>query len=301
MNSELLKELAEQLLKKQDFYSWLQLYSLQTWNKIGFVRNRKRLKINETTITQNLVFDLWQLAAVSKLPVEMYESKNEKANGNDLEIAVETSKGFLLFPCQAKIIQKNNRYNTIHHKNKSSSIYQMDMLLNYANQHNGIPIYLFYNYYSNYKRCYQIENEIGFPLDYFGCSVISANYLKETFSAEKENQIAKPAIPSFEDLHPYIASPFHDFIKDVQDMDSNSFLSIMENTGKNVQYYSNAELHNDKLWEDMAPLPAIGFVIDEAKEKSFKKSLIKKSQSFNPRYRIVLPRKRRQGILITYS
>jgi hypothetical protein len=301
MNSELLKKMAQQLLKKQDLYSWLQLYSVQTWNKIGFVSNRKLLKINETTITQNLVFDFWQLAAASKLPVELYESKNEKANGNDLEIVVETSKGFLLFPCQAKIIQKNNRYNTIHHKNKSSSVYQMDMLLNYANQHSGIPIYLFYNFYSNYKRCYQIEEEIGFPLDYFGCSIIAANFLKQYFPPKEKNEKGKPVIPSFEDLHPYTAFTFPDFFKDVQNMDGTDFLNAIGYSEKNVHYYSNTELQNDKLWEDMAPLPAIGFIIDDAKEKAFKESLIKKSQPFNPRYRLVLPRKRRQGILITYS
>jgi hypothetical protein len=84
MNSELIKDLSQQLLEKQDLYSFLQLYSVQTWNKIGFVRRKKGLKISETTITQNLIFDFWQLAAASKLPVELYESKNEKANGNDL-------------------------------------------------------------------------------------------------------------------------------------------------------------------------------------------------------------------------
>jgi hypothetical protein len=177
----------------------------------------------------------------------------------------------------------------------------MDMLLNYANRHSGIPIYLFYNFYSNYKRCYQIEQEVGFPLDYFGCSIIAANYLKQYFPPKVKNEKGKPVIPSFEDLHPYTALAFYDFFKKVQNKDCTDFLNEIGYSDKNLRCYSNNELRNDKLWEDMAPLPAIGFVIDDAKEKALKESLIKKSQSFNPRYRIVLPRKRRQGILIRYS
>ncbi len=301
MNGKLLKELAQQLLEEQDLSSWLQLYCVQTWNKIGFARNRKGLKINETTITQNLVFDFWLLAAESNLPIELYESKNEKANGNDLEIIVETDKGFLLFPCQAKIIQKNNSYSTIHHKNKSRSAYQMDMLLNYANRNKGIPIYLFYNIYSNYKRCYQIEEEVGFPLDYFGCSIISTNYLKENFPVKKKNEKGKTVIPSFEDLHPFIALAIHDFFKDVQARDINQLLNFIGHSQNDIHYYTEAELQNDKLWKDMAPLPAIGFIIDEEKHKTLLNLLGNKViPVFNPRFRIIITKTRRQMEIVRY-
>lgn len=301
MNTEIVKELAQQLLNKKDLYSFLQLYSVQTWNKIGFVRKRKGLRINETTITQNLVFDFWQLAAASTLPIEIYESKNEKVNGNDLEIIVETNKGFLLLPCQAKIIYRNNRYSTIHYQSKNSSVFQMDMLLKYAKLNNAIPIYLLYNFYSNYKRTFQIEEEIGFPLDYFGCSVISAKYLKENFPNTIKGEKQKLSTPSFEDLHPYSASPFQDFIRDLQSSEVENWLFENNHTQNDVRFYTEDELHSDKLWNDLAPLPAIGFVIDEAKEKAFMKSLNAKVKVFNPRFRIIFSKKRRQGVIIRYS
>jgi hypothetical protein len=301
MSVDLLKELIQQVLEKQDLYSFLQLYSVQTWNKIGFVRKRKGLRLNETTITQNLVFDFWQLAMASKLPIEIYESKNEKAHGNDLEIIIETSKGFLMFPCQAKIIQRNNRYGTIHHKNKNSSLYQMDMLTNYAKQNKGIPVYLLYNFYSNHKRSCQIEEEIGFPLDYYGCSIVLAKYLKEHFPASVKRETRKAVIPSFEDLHPYIASPLQNFISGLLSCNVDTWLFENEHSMDVIKFYTEEELHSNEIWEDMAPLASIGFVLDEDKELAFIKSLNEKSTPFNPRFRIVLPIKRRQGVLIRYS
>lgn len=300
MNSQLLKKLSRQLLKKQDLYSWLQLYSFQVWNKIGFVRSRKGLRINETTITQNLVFDFWQLAAVTNLPVELYESKNEKANGNDLEIAVETSKGFLLFPCQVKIIQNNNRYGTLHHKNKSHFAFQMDMLINYASRQKGIPIYLFYNHYNNYERCCQIEEEIGFSPAYFGCSIVLAHYLNEYFPAPMKKGGTKGKTPSFEDLHPYTAWAFQDFVKDVQGIAIENLFPEKYITDKPL-YYSREDINSDKYWNDLAPLPSIGFVIDIDKERAFVNSLNKQSAPFNPRFRIVLARNSRNGSLAIQS
>lgn len=293
MNSELLKELSKQLLHKPDLYSFLQLYSVQTWNKIGFVRNRKGLRINETTITQNLVFDFWQLSTASNLPIEIYESTNEKANGNDLEIFVETDRGFLLFPCQAKIIQKNNRYSTIHHRNKNSSAYQMELLITYANRNKGVPIYLFYNFYHNYKRCFEIEEEIGFPLDYFGCSIVSANYLKENFPPKMQN--GKALVPSFEDLHPFTAFAFHDFFNDLDKIDIDQIVNYIDHSEKEVHYYSEGELNRDTLWKDMAPLPAVGFVINEKRNKGSADIVnIKKAPAFEPKFRIIITKARRQ-------
>jgi hypothetical protein len=195
INESLLKELTKQLLQEQNFYCWLQLYSVQIWNKIGFVRNRKGLKISETTITQNLIFDFWQLAAASKLPVEIYESRNEKANGNDLEIFVETSKGFISFPCQAKIIQKNNHYNSIHHRNKNNSVYQIDMLIEYADRNRGIPIYLLYNYCNNFKHCQKVEELTGYEIENYGCSIVNANFIKENFPVKRAMSESKKQNP----------------------------------------------------------------------------------------------------------
>ena len=132
----------------------------------------------------------------------------------------------------------------------------MDMLLNYANRNKGIPIYLFYNFYSNYKRCYQIEEEVRFLLDYFGFSIISANYLKESFPAKEENEKVKPVIPSFEDLYPFSAFAIHEFFKDVQTWGINQLPNFIGHSQNDIHYYTEAELLKAKLWEDMATFPA---------------------------------------------
>lgn len=189
----------------------------------------------------------------------------------------------------------------IHHKNKSSSVYQMDMLIDYAKRNKGIPVYLLYNFYSNYKRVFQIEEEIGLQLAFFGCSIISADYLKANFPPVIKKETQKNAVPTFEDLHPYVASPFQNFVNDLQGIDIKDWLFENNCSLNDVRFYTKEELNFDKLWEDMAPLPAIGFVIDETKEKELRKLLSKNSTPFNPRFRLVFPIKRRQGVIIRYS
>ncbi|NOT91970.1 DUF6615 family protein [Ferruginibacter sp.] len=300
MNKQLVEELAKRFFEIQDLYSFLQLYSVQIWNRIEFVRNKEGLKITETTITQNLIFDFWQLAVISKLPVEMYESLNEKANGNDLEICIETSKGFILFPCQAKILQKNNRYNTIHHQNKSSSMSQIDMLIDYAKVNKGIPIYFLYNYYNKLKQCEKIEEIIGFPVDNFGLSVVSANYILENFPIRNSN--SKNKIPSFKDLHPFPALTAYDFFKSIVKMNIDDWLSLNNYSLKDIRFYGWDEISNNKRWSDMAPSAAIGFVTNENKKKGNITVLGKELLvQFKPRFRIVISKKRRETQIFILS
>jgi len=42
------------------------------------------------------VFDCWLAAKTSSWGIKVYESLDEKANGNDLELAIETTKGYML-------------------------------------------------------------------------------------------------------------------------------------------------------------------------------------------------------------
>ncbi len=112
----------------------------------------------------------------------------------------------------------------------------------------------------------------------------------------------KSKIPSLEDLHPFTASPIHNFLKDIISIDVNEWLLANNYSLKNIRFYSKKEINKDGNWKDIAPLPAIGFVLDEAKEKNMLSFLETGSlTTFNPRFRIVLPRKRREMQIIRYS
>lgn len=267
MNIELLRSLSQNLIKRPDLYLWLQLYSVNTWNKICFLRNRKGLKISETTITQNLVFDFWQLAIASELPIEIYESKNEKANGNDFEIFVETIKGFISFPCQAKIIQKDNKYSTVTHKQKRSSALQINLLIDYAKEMQGIPIYFFYNYCNDLKFCEQLQEATGYAIENYGISVVKAADLKRDFLFRKANNDIEFKIPYFKDLHPRTGVPVHAFLQNLRDTSIDNWTK--KNEIGSIKFYKKEEITNTKSWADLAPLPSIGFIHTEKKKNVF--------------------------------
>ena len=71
--------------------------SIKVWNRIRFVRSRNN-RISGTTITENLLFDFWHAAETDRLRVKLYEAKKEYLNGNDFELFIETSKGFVIGP-----------------------------------------------------------------------------------------------------------------------------------------------------------------------------------------------------------
>ena len=122
---------------------WFQVFSIDIWKRIDFTWRTKGLKLYETTITQNLLYSIFQLAKGRMIPVKLLEAKNESINGNDIELAIETNRGFILFPCQAKLIKENGKYRSLSHK--VGSRYQIDLLLRYAQKVQGVPLYLFYN------------------------------------------------------------------------------------------------------------------------------------------------------------
>lgn len=297
MDSQLVEDLARELLEKNDLASFLKLSAVQVWNRIEFVRDRKYLRLNETTLTQNLLFDFWQLAKGTNLPIELYEAKNEKANGNDLEIFVETHEGFLFFPCQAKIIRNNNRYISLHHGNKSNATYQMDLLTDYAKLNSGQPIYLLYNHYSDLQKSIDMEEQVGFPLEFFGCSIVSAHYLKQHFPPEPVVGKSRRVVPSFQDLHPHPAIPLHEFVSAIQTGGEQDIKFFLEK-GK-PYYFSRSEMLADSNWRNLNPVPAIGFITDEQQVRNKKTPGELDFPGFKPGYRLVFPYKK-AGTRIMY-
>lgn len=159
---------------------WFRHQSISVWRRILFSWQQES-NTRETTITENLVFEFWQFAKFGKGVVSLYEFKKEHVRGNDLELMIETPKGYLLFPCQCKMISKQSKYPTIAHK--VGKHYQVDLLVDYAKKHGGLPLYMFYNHsLSLSQQMEQYESIIS--EEEYGISVLGAVYVKYTFFKE---------------------------------------------------------------------------------------------------------------------
>lgn len=269
--------------------------ALDTWYRIGFSRTRPGLKIHETTITQNLVYELNLLKSVlSGLNFSIFESTNERANGDDLEILIKSSNGsYITFAVQSKILYHNlplkskgiknltdGKYREMrHYVGKKKKLNQVDLLLSYARTNGHIPIYLLYNYvqtrYETSTKC-----KISFEEDQYGCSIISAQYLKDRFQISDGNL---PRTVKFSELHPDVAQPW--------------FVLACCFPNKNIEEIVK-ELGGIKLDYEVKFIPE-GIVMDDPRwrpirdasenfYRQFNFGLERLSNDFNPMYRIVL-------------
>jgi predicted ATPase len=243
--------------------------SYQTWNRVNFVRdNTFPLKIRETTITENILFEL---ATFSKdcgfKKIEAFEAISEKRNGNDIEFFIQQPNGqYIFYPMQAKIIYKTNKYEQIPYTTNSGSS-QNKLLLNYAKTRHGIPLYLLYNYYNkdaSYKN--------------YGCSIVDAHYINSTFSSSIH--------PSFVDLHisTKAASPWYVLVCKLLEDNSITMKKINEQK-QTIQTYNYNEFFDMNKWEKIDfEEPDMEDKLD-TKEKEF---LNDNSDDFSPKYRVVL-------------
>jgi len=155
--------------------------------KFAFETNTK---ISETTLTENLLFMINKYRISSKdNSVKIYESKDEKTNGNDLEIYLQIAQNrYILLAVQAKkLYTKEQKYKAINHKIDTN--YQIDLLLNYAKSKQGLALYLLYNYAPD---CTHKNKE------HFGCTLVEALYIKAIYYPKTKKRWK---IPSFNDLH----------------------------------------------------------------------------------------------------
>lgn len=283
MNIDIIKESLLNLIKNADLKSFFRHFSILTWNKLGFSFYKNRLKIYETTITQDLLFQFMLLEKESNLAIELFESNLEETNGNDLEILIETEKGYIMLPCQAKIIKRgSNKYTMINHSVKNK--YQIELLLEYGLKKKGAPIYLFYNFCDNIEWIYEVSKEIKFDISEYGCSFVLAENISSIISINIDGNKKAYKIPSFIDIHPKLAKPFHF----MTNLIGNSQY-ILELFGKEtynfIKYYNRDELLEDELWHNMIPTPHIGKI-----EPSLTKEFIEDEimDKFSPRFRIIL-------------
>lgn len=184
--------------------------AVDTWERIKFSRTTPRLRIHETSITQNLVYEMRLLK--SKYPhwgFTLYESTNEKANGDDLELCILHNNGQVYtYAMQAKIIYhslkrlgfEDGNYPRMNHEVGGTP--QVDLLLDYSNRKGYVPLYLLYNFVT-FNNNWLLREDPQIEADdvrSLGCTVISAYLLKNYFSIN--NGQLRGDI-RFSDLHKY--------------------------------------------------------------------------------------------------
>lgn len=288
-------------IQRQGLGLWLNSFSVNTWERIEFVRTRNRLKIFETTVTQNLLFEITKLSEAIRLPIKMYESVSERTNGNDLEILLQTKKGYILFPCQAKIIYPHDRYQQLAHVVGGRE--QINLLIEYAKDKGGIPMYLFYSYCSNQKWHKEVQNLIPFDIRYYGCSLVNAETIKSKFCEpdKANNEYIKWQIPTFRDIHPQLAEPLF-----VLGDSENRFLSVGELIKKvaktdangNERVYSEEEIREDPAWRELVPSAQIGRTNEERENRN--RFVQGDEEGFNPKFRFVFTTEFKTRISFVY-
>lgn len=234
--------------------------SSSIWDRIPF-SHKMGFKYSEVTITENLLFDMYYFNINNpSLSVNIFEAKNEKANGNDLELCfeLEPNKYVILVIQAKKLYFTTQKYSSISHKVKDK--YQIDLLENYAKQKKAIPLYMLYNYSPDLKN----KNK-----QYYGCTLVFSKFIRENYYLKASPISWK--IPTFEALHQeHHAVPLYTLA-----LNGLQIKRIIDKTGNNYKIYSKNELTDNKRWIE----------IFNKNNQDFSNYT---SDEFEPKYRIIL-------------
>lgn len=282
--------------KSEDTLEFLYQYGSRIWERMRFARVRNQ-RISETTITENLIFDFWYQAKKDQLPVEIYEAKAEKQNGNDIEIFIETKQGYLLAAFQAKILSKKGKCPNISHK--VDNAYQIDLLINYAKRKGGQACYLFYNYFDDEEYHDRLEETGKYRYRQFGLTACNAELVKLKFFEPSDTGKTKVKIPAFEALHPLHAFPLSEMIRILTDESAMEiFEELSEMVNLPIIYYSREDIDEAFGWNEIEPRGKIsGF---PQRETAIVPTPAPQ-EGFNPKYRIVLSKQPVAGGLYVLS
>jgi len=280
MSPDLLKEYAKKLQTNPSIANWAELIAITIWQKIGFCRYVADFNLHENTVTQDLIYSFWQLAIARKFPVQMYHAKNEQANGNDIEIAIQTANGYLLFPCQAKIVSRKGNYAGLSHK--VGGKLQIDRLLDYSHRVAGIPLYIFYNFGGDPQQNDSLEKMRALDIQRLGCSIFPADFIKYSFYRTATNRWS---IPDFYKAHRMLAIPFSNLFQLINS-DTIPGLNFKAFSG-GARFYSKDELFDKSYWHNLTPPPAIGRIPTDEPSPILRQAVDSEQRAFNPAFRIV--------------
>lgn len=150
------------------------------WDKIG---NGKKYGISqgEETLTDNILLYLAS-QNLSEIKIIQTPKDVESVKGTDWEWWIgNRNQGYLRYAVQAKKLDaKSNRYTSLNHKVGvgTSALFQHDILEQYAQANQAIPLYVFYNHLDP-SNC---PNEWNCPHDFdltkLGCTVTPLKNIK---------------------------------------------------------------------------------------------------------------------------
>jgi hypothetical protein len=268
--------------EKIDTCSLFSALAIQTWDRFQFAYERNGFKIYETTITQNLLYQIEKAKSFLDKKIILREAVNEKANGNDIEFIVTDGVRSLKMPMQAKRIYKNLRYSSIIYKG------QTDAIIKYAKKVKGIPMYLLYNYKKGFFNRVDLCKVQSDERQY-GCSIIDAIYIRDNFIS-KTGKGKKRSIPKFKDLVPRPSIPwivipcclnnFDNIEKVFED------LQIEPKTRKKlkyVDYHSHEEIMKDSAWKELEL-----FQKEEPRFPREDENIEPENKSYNPGFQIII-------------
>jgi len=234
--------------------------SSSIWDRIPFSYNMG-FKYSEVTITENLLFDIYKFNTNSpSLTVNIYEAKNEKANGNDLELCLEIDANkYVILVIQAKKLYfTTQKYPSISHKVNGE--YQIDLLEDYAKKEKAIPMYMFYNSIPNFKN----KNK-----KYYGCTLAFSQFIREHYYLKVSSIRWK--IPTFEELYQkHHAVPLHTLA-----LNGLRIKKTLDKYCKNYNVYTKNELIANDRWIEIFDKNNQGFSNYICNE-------------FEPKYRIII-------------
>lgn len=170
-----------------------------TWNKI--IRNHKTGNpAREIGLTSDIVSEIEDnRLSFPNIGVWALEARNERTNGNDMDIFVESSPGqFIWWALQAKVLNKDGTYHDIAYL-ASGREYQWEKLNRLSASSGCVVRYLLYNglvtyHFNGNDICNRNFNE-----DQFGCSLVKTSDVE---------RLALVGPVCFNDFHHELAQPW---------------------------------------------------------------------------------------------
>lgn len=273
----------------QSVKEWAEDFAKYTWGRLNFVYHHKQARLYETTITDDLIFQINQRFVDKGAVLLLEHADNEKRNGNDIEFVVEYQNQFIIFPIQAKRIYAKQRYPRFSHEN------QLKHLMMYAKKVGGVPLYLLYNYNPRNFTHPAILCGKNLTTEHYGCTLVRADFIRDHFANANEGKNKSAwKIPSFSCLHPEHAFPWHllfyepNFFSERYQV-KNLFDSGL---GYTLKKYTLNELLLDQSWKSATPInqqtkvdSSPTLTRDFADSSDNRK---KEFSDFSPRFRIVI-------------
>jgi hypothetical protein len=168
---------------------WSENFAKNTWDRLKFVYHNEQAKLQETTITDDLVFQISKQFPDTGSLLMLEQAEDEKRNGN----AIAIDKGrFLIFPMQAKRMYAKQRYPRISHKG------QLEGLINNAKEVGGVPLYLLYNFIARDLNHLRTLCGRDLQADHYGCALVAAEHIQSNYAykLKRKNKIVW-RIPTF--------------------------------------------------------------------------------------------------------